>query len=69
MLEKTVKILFNSVLTITPKQKEFCFRGSISIAGAAVSWLKGIGLINSATEVENCAAKVKDSGDVYFVPA
>ena len=45
------------------------FRGSISIAGAAVGWLKGIGLINSATEVETCAARVKDSGDVYFVPA
>jgi glycerol kinase len=44
-------------------------RGSISIAGAAVTWLKGIGLIKSATEVETCAAKVKDSGDVYFVPA
>ena len=34
-----------------------------------MTWLKGIGLIKSASEVETCAARVKDSGDVYFVPA
>jgi glycerol kinase len=48
----------------------YCLEGSIFVAGAAVQWLRdGIGIIQSAAEIEQLAASVEDSGGVYFVPA
>ncbi len=48
----------------------YALEGSIFIAGAVVQWLRdGIGIISSSGESENLAAKVEDSGGVYFVPA
>jgi glycerol kinase len=44
--------------------------GSIFIAGAVVQWLRdGLGLIQTAAEIEPLAASVKDNGGVYLVPA
>jgi len=48
----------------------YCLEGSVFIGGAVVSWLRdGLGLIESAGQVESLAATVTDSGGVYFVPA
>lgn len=48
----------------------YALEGSAFIAGAAVQWLRdGLGLINSAPEVEALARSVDDSGGVIFVPA
>ena len=47
----------------------YALEGSIAIAGAAVSWLRDMGFIASPSEVEKLAGEVKDTGDVYFVPA
>ncbi|SDB62855.1 glycerol kinase [Flavobacteriaceae bacterium MAR_2010_188] len=48
----------------------YAFEGSIFIAGAVVQWLRdGLQMINSASEIEDLAAKVEDAGGVYFVPA
>jgi len=48
----------------------YALEGSSFIAGAAVQWLRdGLGLIEKAADVEALAKKVKDSGDVVFVPA
>jgi len=48
----------------------YALEGSIFIAGAVVQWLRdGLGLIRSASEVENLAASVPDNGGVYLVPA
>ncbi|HCH66769.1 MAG: glycerol kinase [Deltaproteobacteria bacterium] len=48
----------------------FALEGSAFIAGAAVQWLRdGLGLIQSASEIETLAASVPDSGGVVFVPA
>ncbi|KAI5660462.1 hypothetical protein M9H77_29255 [Catharanthus roseus] len=48
----------------------YALEGSIAIAGAAVQWLRdGLGIINSASEIEDLASKVTSSGGVYFVPA
>jgi len=44
-------------------------RGSISAAGAAVGWLKSLGLIQTASEIAEHALQVHDTGDVIFVPA
>jgi len=48
----------------------YALEGSAFIAGAAVQWLRdGLGLIQSAQEVEALARSVSDSGGVTFVPA
>jgi glycerol kinase len=48
----------------------YALEGSAFIAGAAVQWLRdGLGLIQSAPEIEALAASVEDSGGVVLVPA
>ncbi len=48
----------------------YALEGSAFIAGAAVQWLRdGLGLIQSASEVEALARQVESTGDVVFVPA
>jgi glycerol kinase len=49
---------------------DYALEGSAFIAGAAVQWLRdGLGIIQSASEIEGLARTVKDSGGVTFVPA
>jgi glycerol kinase len=48
----------------------YMLEGSIAVTGAAVQWLRDrLGIIKSATEVEELARSVDDNGGVYFVPA
>jgi glycerol kinase len=48
----------------------YALEGSIAVAGSLIQWLRdNLGLIHSASEVEDLAASVTDNGDVYFVPA
>ena len=48
----------------------YALEGSAFIAGAAVQWLRdGLGIIQSASEIEALARTVSDSGGVTFVPA
>ncbi|KAL3511918.1 hypothetical protein ACH5RR_024635 [Cinchona calisaya] len=48
----------------------YALEGSIAIAGAAVQWLgDSLGIISSASEIEELASKVDSTGGVYFVPA
>jgi len=48
----------------------YALEGGIFIGGAVVQWLRDeLGLIKSSAEVEVLAAKVKDNGGVYVVPA
>jgi glycerol kinase len=52
------------------EEVSYALEGSAFIAGAAVQWLRdGLGLIQSAQEVEALARSVSDSGGVTFVPA
>ncbi len=49
---------------------EYALEGSVFTGGAVVQWLRdGLGLIDSAAEIERLAASVEDTGDVYLVPA
>ncbi|MEC9492175.1 glycerol kinase GlpK [Flexistipes sp.] len=49
---------------------DYALEGSVFVAGAAVQWLRdGLKIIENAGEIETEAAKVKDSGGVYVVPA
>ncbi|KOM27275.1 hypothetical protein LR48_Vigan406s008500 [Vigna angularis] len=48
----------------------YALEGSVAIAGAAVQWLRdGLGLISSASEIEELASQVDSTGGIYFVPA
>jgi len=48
----------------------YALEGSVFIAGAAVQWLRdGLGIIQSAQEIEALARSVPDSDGVSFVPA
>jgi len=48
----------------------YALEGATFIAGAAVQWLRdGLGLIESAPQIEALAESVPDAGEVVFVPA
>ncbi len=48
----------------------YALEGSVFICGAAVQWLRdGLGLVTHASQTEEIASSVPDSGGVYFVPA
>lgn len=62
--------LLTTVACSLDQGREYALEGSVFIAGAAVQWLRdGLGLIDSAPEVEALAATVPDSDGVYMVPA
>jgi glycerol kinase len=49
---------------------EYALEGSVFIAGAVVQWLRdGLRIIQTASEVEQLASSVPDSGGVFLVPA
>ncbi|NLT42881.1 MAG: glycerol kinase GlpK [Anaerolineae bacterium] len=48
----------------------YAIEGSVFVAGAAIQWLRDeLGIIKSASEVEELAARAPNAGGVYFVPA
>jgi glycerol kinase len=48
----------------------YCLEGSIAITGALVQWLRdNLEFFDFSKHVEDYAAKVEDSGGMYFVPA
>ena len=48
----------------------FALEGSVAVAGSLIQWLRdNLGIIGDASEVEQLARSVPDSGDVVFVPA
>lgn len=62
--------LLTTVACSLEGQREYALEGSVFIAGAAVQWLRdGLGIIDSAPEIESLAASVTDSEGVYAVPA
>ncbi|MGC8966741.1 MAG: glycerol kinase GlpK [Thermus sp.] len=47
----------------------YALEGSLFVAGAAVQWLRDLGLFRECREVEALAESVADAGGVFFVPA
>lgn len=48
----------------------YCLEGSVFMGGATIQWLRDqLGFIENASEVQQLASQVPDSGDVYLVPA
>jgi glycerol kinase len=62
--------LLSTVAWKVGAQTSYALEGSSFIAGAAVQWLRdGLGIIKKAGDIEKLAAKVKETGEVVFVPA
>lgn len=63
----------NLITTVAWKignEVQYALEGSIFIAGAVVQWLRDeLKIIESASEIEELALNVEDSGGVYMVPA
>jgi glycerol kinase len=47
----------------------YCLDGQVYTAGAAITWLREIGLLTGAAELDTVGGSVPDSGGVTFVPA
>jgi glycerol kinase len=58
-----------SVAWDVPGSVAYCLDGQSYTAGAAVSWLTGMGLLRSAEDLDDVAASVPDAGGVTMVPA
>ena len=64
----------NRLLTTVAWQLEgqpvhYALEGSVFVAGAAVQWLRdGLGIIQSASEINELAASVPDTGGITVVP-
>lgn len=72
--EKAVASRNNLVSTVAwqlgTKPVQYALEGSIFVAGAVVQWLRdGLGIIRSASEVEQLAQSVESTDGVYLVPA
>jgi len=49
---------------------EYALEGSVFMGGATVQWLRdGLGIIQSASEIEDLAKEVPDTGGIVLVPA
>ncbi|MBC7935048.1 MAG: glycerol kinase GlpK [Rhizobacter sp.] len=71
--EKPVRSDNNLLTTIAWQvngKVHYALEGSVFIGGAVVQWLRdGLKLVQTSGDVEELAAKVKDNGGVYVVPA
>ena len=71
--EQPIKSNNNLLATIALQiggRTTYALEGSIFVAGAVIQWLRdGLGIIETASDVEGLARTVADSGGVYLVPA
>ena len=52
------------------QRTQYALEGSVFITGAAIQWLRdGLGIIDNASDTDEIARSVADTGGVYFVPA
>lgn len=69
-IQSTNKLLTTVAFSLKHKSAFYALEGSVFVTGAAVQWLRdGIKIISSASETENMANQVPNTGGIYFVPA
>jgi glycerol kinase len=62
--------LLSTIAWKTGDKTQYALEGSIYACGSVVQWLRdGLGIIEKSDDVEMLAAKVRDNGGVYLVPA
>eukprot|EP00494_Astrolonche_serrata_P032461 UN32730 len=64
-------LLTTALYQLGPKaDSHYALEGSVAIAGQGVKWLRdNLGMIKKASEIEELANKVEDTGGVTIVPA
>ena len=71
--EKAVKSEHGLLTTIAASDQEriqYALEGSVFVAGAAIQWLRdAMRMVRSASQTEEYAQAVEDTGGVYVVPA
>lgn len=66
----TAGLLTTVALQHPDGRREFALEGAVFVTGSAVQWLRdGLGIIDSAAQVEDLARSVPDAEGVIFVPA
>lgn len=64
------RLLSTVAWQIGDRPLEYALEGSVFMGGASIQWLRdGLGIIRTAREVNDLAAKVPDAGGVVLVPA
>lgn len=64
------RLLSTAAWQLEGKPPEYALEGSVFVGGAAIQWLRdGLGIIDSAPQVNELAASVPNSGGVVVVPA
>jgi glycerol kinase len=61
--------LLSTVAYSMPGELHYALEGSVFVAGAAVQWLRDLGVISSAAESQTLAGSLPSNEGVYFVPA
>ncbi|MGY4707094.1 glycerol kinase GlpK [Candidatus Bipolaricaulota sp. J31] len=61
--------LLTTVAYTTGDGVAYALEGSVFVAGAAIQWLRDLGLISRAAESEELARSLAGNDGVYFVPA
>ena len=70
IVHSTHGLLTTVLFKIGDAPVQYALEGSVAVTGSAIQWLRDqLGIISTASDVENLASKVEDSGGVYFVPA
>lgn len=69
-IESKHGLLTTVYYSIEERKAEYALEGSVFVTGAAIQWLRdGLKVIKEASEVNELAEAVSDTGGVYFVPA
>ena len=63
-------LLTTIAATLKDEQTQYALEGSVFTGGSVIQWLRDeLGIIRDAKDTEYFAAKLKDNGGVYIVPA
>ena len=69
-VESSNKLLSTIAWSLEGGQCVYALEGSVFMGGATIQWLRdGLGIIDSAADVNELASKVDDTGGVVLVPA
>ncbi len=70
MVRSNNGLITTAAATEKDRAQEYALEGSVFIGGAVLQWLRdGLGMLRDVKDSEYFAAKTKDSGGVYIVPA
>lgn len=61
--------LFTPILWQIKDSVNYGIEGMADVSGAAVHWLRDMGIVSENSETDSLAESVSDNGGVYFVPA